>query len=215
MGSPLNPNDLAHILEESVEADITDEFTRLYYSKQPWMETRWRGVRVLKNPCDLWTYQELIHKVRPRIIIETGTCYGGSALFFADMMNQYGPGHVVTVDVEYRNPPDDPRITCLGGSSTDDKVATWINDYVAANPGPVMVTLDSDHSEVHVIEEMILYGDLVTPGSYMVVEDTNTDGPRIALNKYLLRADHSFEQDPECERHLLTFNPGGWLRKAG
>jgi cephalosporin hydroxylase len=195
--------------------ETVDAFMRLYYGQEPWKETRWRGVRTLKNPCDLWTYQEIIFEVRPRIIIETGTAYGGSALFFADMMNQYAPGHVITIDVEYRNPPDDPRITCLGGSSTDDEVFNWVDDYVEEHEGPVLVSLDSDHSKGHVLVEMTNYGPLVTPGSYMVVEDTNTDGPREAVDIHLKHGGQRWTPDAERERHLLTFNPGGWLKRTG
>lgn len=213
----MNPADLPVLLQGRTEADIIDGFSGLYYSKEPWKETRWRGVRVLKNPCDLWTYQELIHKVRPRIIIETGTCYGGSALFFADMMSQYGPGQVITIDVEYRQPPDDPRITCLGASSTDDEAVHWVRRYVDEHPGPVMVSLDSDHSAGHVLTEMCSYGPLVTPGSYMVVEDTNADGPRHAVETFFTTYydKESWRADPKCEKHLLTFNRGGWLEKVG
>ena len=86
-----------------------------------------------------------------------------------------------------------------------------------------MVILDSDHTCEHVLSELRLYSDLVTPGSYLVVEDTNVNGhpvdpsfepgPHEAVE--LLLPDHpDFTPDTECEKFFLTFNPGGYLLRA-
>jgi cephalosporin hydroxylase len=84
-----------------------------------------------------------------------------------------------------------------------------------------MVILDSDHTEPHVRRELELYSPLVTPGSYLVVEDTNVNGhpvfpdfgpgPMEAVVDFLASTD-DFEVDPDMERHLMSFNPNGWLR---
>jgi cephalosporin hydroxylase len=88
----------------------------------------------------------------------------------------------------------------------------------------VLVILDSDHSRDHVLEEMRMYADLVTPDSYLIVEDTNVNGhpvfpefgpgPMEAVDAFLAeRSD--FIIDRSREKLLMTFNPGGYLKKAG
>jgi cephalosporin hydroxylase len=94
----------------------------------------------------------------------------------------------------------------------------------AAGAGRVLVVLDSDHSRDHVLAELRAYAPLVTPGSYLVVEDTNVNGhpvyeafgpgPMEAVQDFLKERD-DFEVDRSREKFLLTFNPGGWLRKLG
>jgi cephalosporin hydroxylase len=85
-----------------------------------------------------------------------------------------------------------------------------------------MVFLDSDHTREHVLAELRSYADFVTPGSYLVVEDTNLndhpvvagfgDGPMEAVEDFLAERD-DFVSDPDAEKFLLTFNPGGYLRR--
>ncbi len=86
-----------------------------------------------------------------------------------------------------------------------------------------MVILDSDHSRDHVAKELELYADLVTPDSYLVVEDTNVNGhpvnrthgpgPMEALDRFLASR-NDFYRDRNRERYLMTFNPKGFLRRA-
>jgi len=87
-----------------------------------------------------------------------------------------------------------------------------------------MVVLDSDHHRDHVLAELRTYSALVTPGSYLIVEDTNINGhpvlmrsgagPQEAVEAFL--ADRApFERDRSREKFFLTFNQGGWLRRLG
>ena len=94
------------------EERVAREFHRLYHDK--WYEstilqTRWKGVRLLKCPLDLWVVQEIVHETKPDVIIETGTWRGGSAYYFASLFDIFGKGRVLTVDIgpiETRgNPP--------------------------------------------------------------------------------------------------------------
>lgn len=210
----------------SQEAAIIDQFHQLYFDgrayNMTWRNTSWMGHAVLKCPLDLWQYQEIVHDIRPDLIVETGTAYGGSALFLAHALDLVGNGQVITVDIEPRTGrPGHDRITYIAGSSTDRQVVQPVIDAAAAAK-TVMVILDSDHRRDHVLEEMRSLGDLVTPGSFLIVEDTNLNGhpvepqygpgPMEAVNAFLLERD-DFEVDPRWEKFFLSFNPRGFLRR--
>ena len=198
--------------------DVITEFNRLYLDiKHPWTETSWLGQQIAKNPMDCWMYQEILTRTKPDILIETGSCIGGSAYFFASIMELIDHGHVVTIDKDhYPNQPKHHRITYLHGDSVDGDSILEINDWVA-NGQRAMVVLDSDHTERHVLKELDSYANLVAPGCYCVVEDTRADddvnGAGRAVASYLASHPGQFDVDRECERHLLTFNPGGWLKR--
>lgn len=207
---------------------VIQAFHLVYYQlgatrQGTWQQTFWMGVRTEKCPLDMWIYQELLHAIRPQFILETGTRHGGSALFFCQMCDLLGlQTEVVTVDVNKpANPPQHPRLTYLTASSTDPAVVAEVRRR-AQGKSPVMIVLDSDHSRDHVLAEMRAYHDLVTPGSYMIVEDTNANGhpvwpefgpgPMEAIDAFA-KENTDFQIDPRCEKFLLTFNPRGFLRK--
>ena len=209
---------------EQAAAEIVDAFHRRYYdaASTTWKQTFWLGQTVLKCPLDLWTYQEIVFETRPDLIVETGTYLGGSALYLASLCDLLGHGKVVTVDVSA--PPGRPRhrrITYVVGSSVADDVVDRVRRR-ARRAKRTMVILDSDHSHDHVLRELELYGPLVTPGCYLVVEDTNVNGhpvwpgfgpgPMEAVTEFLSGTD-AFEVDHSREKLMLTFNPSGYLRR--
>jgi cephalosporin hydroxylase len=208
------------------ERRIVRSFHRLFYesSLRTWSNTRWLGVGAQKCPFDLWVYQELLHELRPAVIVECGTADGGSALFLASICDLLDEGEIVSVDIR-ENPqlPAHDRITYLTGSSTAPDIAEAVRQRVNGR-SPILVLLDSNHERDHVLEEMRLYGPLVTPGSYLVVEDSNINGhpvlpefgpgPAEAIDAFLAESDE-FEIDESREKYFLTFNPRGYLRKTG
>jgi cephalosporin hydroxylase len=113
--------------------------------------------------------------VRPDLIVETGTADGGSALFFAGICELLGSGRVMTIDTVDKDRPAHGRVPYVTGSSTNRAVIKQIST-AAANVGRVMVVLDSDHSADRVHAEFQTYAPLVTPGSYLIVEDTTING---------------------------------------
>lgn len=205
--------------------ELIDRFHRLYYdaaqSGGTWYNTYWMGVSTQKCPLDLWVYQEILFKVRPGLIVECGTYAGGSALYLAQLCDLLGRGQVVTIDVEDRARASHPRLSQVIGSSVDPRVVDHVRE-LAADPGPVLVILDSDHRAGHVLEELRSYAPLVTPGSYLIVEDTNLNGhpvqpgfgpgPMEAVQAFL-RENPDFAPDGSREKLLLTFNPSGYLRR--
>src|SRR5438309_6940589 len=99
--------------------DIVGRFHILYYDLAPqtWKETYWLGEPVRKLPLDLWLYQELVHDLRPDLIIETGTLRGGSAVYLGTLCDLVGNGRVVSIDIAPEAQPPHPRVTYLVGSS--------------------------------------------------------------------------------------------------
>jgi cephalosporin hydroxylase len=197
-------------------------FHRLYYHSAVFKDTFWLGTQVLKCPLDLWIYQEIIHELRPDIIVECGTYQGGSALFLASLCDLVNHGLVLTMDTkEMANRPQHPRIEYLHGSSIDAATVQVVGNRVASKD-TVMVILDSDHEKEHVLMELSIYHQFVTPGSYLIVEDTNINGhpvlpksgpgPMEAVREFL-RTNAHFAVDKTKEKFLLTFNPSGYLRR--
>jgi len=206
------------------ERAVIDAFHRLYYDapETTWKQTAWLGRPVRKCPLDLWAYQEILAETTPDLIVETGTYVGGSAHFLAVMCDLVGRGSIVTIDVDkHGGRPRHRRITYIHGSSVDDGVAERVRRR-ARRARRVMVVLDSDHSREHVLRELELYAPLVTPGCYLVVEDTNVNGhpvspgfgpgPMEAVGEFLRTTD-DFEVDRGREKFMLTFNPSGYLRR--
>jgi len=214
-------------ISEKTERSIVEKFHRLYFDSSAfnmtWRNTQWMGHRILKCPLDLWLYQEVLHALRPAVVIETGTAFGGSAHFMASMMDILGHGQIITIDIEHHEGrPQHPRITYLTGSSVAPDMVAHVRSLVGS-AGPVMVLLDSDHTRDHVLAELEAYAPFVTPGSYLVVEDTNLNGhpvfddygpgPMEALEAFLGRHPE-FAHDPAMDKFLLTFNPKGFLKRA-
>ena len=212
----------------SEERRVVDQFHDLYYGLgQRGRHTNhvsWLGYSSLKCPLDLWIYQELICRLRPEFIIETGTASGGSALFLASMCDLIDHGQVITIDVDAREGqrrPVHPRITYMVGSSVDQAVIARVQEALGGNHAGLVI-LDSDHHRDHVLAEMRAFAPLVPLGGYLVVEDTNINGhpvypdfgpgPMEAVRLFLAEAD-AFEVDSSCERFILTMNPSGFLRR--
>ena len=213
-------------ISRSDEAAIVSEFHRLYYDARlfnmTWRNTWFMGHAVQKCPLDMWLYQEIVHAVRPDLILEAGTAFGGSALYLASLCELEKTGRVVTIDIqERRGRPIHPRVEYISGSSVAADVVARVQ-AAAVGVSTVMVILDSDHSRDHVLKELEAYGPLVTKGSYLIVEDTNLNGhpvvpehgpgPMEAVAAFL--AEHpEFTHDPAMDKFLLTFNPRGYLKR--
>ena len=192
------------------------------YLSDAWTEATWLGAQALKNPLDLWVYQEILFETQPELIVETGTYRGGSAAFLASMCDLLGHGEIVSIDIEQvrEDYPNHPRITYLGGrSSTDPDVVAEVRERAAGKR--TLVILDSDHSQRHVEAELDAYAPLVPVGGYLIVEDSNIGqirkdllpGPLEAIERFTAMTDE-FEIDRSREKFLITFNPSGYLRRV-
>ena len=208
--------------------ECIDAFQKLAFSPEnrgaSWGASTYFGLPLLKWPCDLHLYQELVFTLKPQLIIETGTYRGASALFFAHLLDQIGWGKVITIDAELTTPdyPRHPRICYLGGKSSVDSVIAEEVNRLLPDYGQVLVVLDSDHSKAHVLKELNMYQDFVTPGSYMVVEDINLgtelfrpeDGPgaQAALDLWLPKHPEFRLDQQKANKYLFSTN--AWLRRV-
>lgn len=210
--------------------EIADRFHDAYYRDggRTWSRNTWMGYPIQQCPMDLLLYQQLVHRLRPGFVLQTGVANGGSLLFFAQMLDLIGAAAevpVVGIDVKLTDKARTlahPRIRMIEGSSTDEGVAAEARRNLPAGGG--LVILDSDHSEAHVLAEMRAYADLVPVAGYLVVEDTNVNGhptfpehgpgPLEAVLAFLAE-DARFEPDDELWRQtLFSFHQRGWLRRV-
>jgi cephalosporin hydroxylase len=207
-----------------------NELMKLFHEVPVWSHRWFENVPIEKNPLDLWMMQQIIYETRPDFVVETGTFKGGSALYWAYTLNGMGleNSRVFTVDIQdltgtaATNPLWKKYVTLLKGSSTSPEVVKEIAGRVKGHT--VLVTLDSLHTAEHVLAEMKAYAPMVTRGSYLVVEDTHMDGvptdpnfgpgPLSAVLQFMKEGGgKDFEQDFSREAFVMTFNPGGWLKR--
>lgn len=204
-----------------------DSFHQLYYHSLGWDNYRYLGYQIKQCPFDLQLYQELVYRVRPGFILQTGVGGGGSILYFATLLDLIGsdPGAIVIgIDITLlaeAKTLTHPRIRLLEGNSTDP--GTVRAAAALASGGQGLVSLDSDHAAGHVLEELRLYHGFVGVGSYLVVEDTNVNGHPVFPNfgpgpheaaQAFLQQDPRFVLDHELwQRNLFSFHQ--WLRRVG
>lgn len=197
-------------------------------------EPTWLGRPIIQFPTDIVMIQELLWKVRPDVVIETGVAHGGSLVLSASILELIGKGKVIGVDIEIRPQnraaieahPLKHRIELIEGSSVADDTLRKVRESVAGVQG-VMVFLDSNHAQAHVLKELELYAPLVTPGSYLVAHDGaqawvwdiprgkpewKDDHPLNAIHQFV--ATHpEFRIDPHWTRLGITSSPDGFLQR--
>lgn len=196
---------------------------------------KWLGRPIIQYPQDIVVMQEIIWKVKPDLIIETGIAHGGSLIFSSSILNLIGKGEILGIDIDIRKHNRIEiekhsmynRIKMIQGSSIDSKTIDKVHKF-AKDKKSVMVILDSNHAHQHVLQEMKSYSPLVTKGSYLVVFDTiidempekffrnrpwrKGDNPKSAVREFL-KTNKRFKIDKEIENKLLiTAAPSGYLK---
>lgn len=196
----------------------------------------WLGIPIIQYPQDIVAMQELVWKLKPDLIIETGVARGGSIIFYSSLLELMGKGEVLGIDIDIRSHnrkaieshPMFKRISLIEGSSISEETLAKVKKTVVGKE-VIMVLLDSNHTHEHVIEELKLYSSFVTKGSYLVVFDTVIDdlpdnlvsnrswgkgnSPKSAVHEFL--RDHSeFVIDKSIQNKLLlTVAPDGYLKR--
>jgi cephalosporin hydroxylase len=201
----------------------------------------WLGRPIIQLPEDMVRVQEVIYRIRPDVIIETGVAHGGSLVFYASLCKVMGKGRVIGVDVEIR--PHNRTaieahelasyITLIEGNSIDPDVVARVKSFVRPGEG-VLVILDSCHTKEHVLNELEAYHGLVSRGSYIIATDGNMkdlsdvphgdatwawSNPFAAAAQFAgLHPEFVIEQPPwPFNESQLTQNvthwPGAWLKR--
>ena len=138
----------------------------------------WMGRPIIQLPEDMIRIQEVIYRIKPDVIVETGVAHGGSLIFYASLCKAMERGRVIGIDIEIRKHNRaaieahemKSLITLIEGSSIDPATVDQVKALI--KPGEtVLVLLDSNHTKAHVEAELEAYGPLVTPGSYIVATD--------------------------------------------
>ena len=203
----------------------------------------WLGRPIIQYPQDLIAMQELIWRVQPTLLVETGIAHGGSLIFYASMLELVaacgGPANarVLGVDIDIRPHnraaieahPMARRITMIQGSSIDPEIVSRVHGDARGHER-VLVCLDSNHTHDHVLAELMAYAPLTTVGSYCVVFDTIIedvpsgtytdrpwgpgDNPKTAVREFL-STHPEFEVDETIDHKLLiSVAPGGYLKRV-
>ena len=220
---------------------ISRQWVRVGWNQKYQYTFSWMGRPVIQLPEDMVRMQEVIYRLQPDIIIETGVAHGGSLIFYASLCRAMDKGRVVGVDIEIR--PHNRLaieshalaglVTLIEGSSTAPEVVQQVGRLI--EPGEtVLVILDSSHTYAHVAAELQAYAALVTPGSYIVATDGimldladvprghsgwTSDNPSAAAQDFARRHPEFAIEQPawpfsESElTHNITHWPHAWLKR--
>lgn len=224
-------------------AHVARQYVRVGWNQKHSYTFTWFGRPVIQLPEDMLRIQEVIHQVRPTLIVETGVAHGGSLIYYASLFEAMGRGRVVGVDIEIRPHnrtaieahPLFSRIDLIEGGATEPAIVDAVRAHVTGEER-VMVILDSNHSYDHVAAELALYADFVTPGSYIVATDGimrdvadvpkgepgwRTDNPANAAEDFAATRDDFELAQPDWafnESGLtgnITYWPSAYLRRKG
>lgn len=202
--------------------ELNNSFVEAYWHSLGWKEQTWLGQPVTNAPTDLVTYQELVTSIRPDHIVVTSRADTGTAHFFASVCDLLGHGQVIAVGPIGQKLGDHPRVTHVSGNPADDDTIAAVLAEVGDNANAIVV-LGSANPAPKLQAEFEAYSPLVKPGSYVIFENTIYNGRPVwpgygpaatdAIRR-LLGQHGDFMQDSDIERHGLTFNPGGFLRRS-
>jgi len=194
------------------------------------LRTKYRGIPFYKSPLDIGLYINLLQKFEPKTVIEIGTKFGGSALWFADLLTNYQieNARVVSIDIEPIAEVEDDRILFMKGDAKHlDKVLT--QELLGELEHPFLVIEDSSHYYPETYAVLEFFGKNADPCDYVVVEDGIVSllsnpayrqfdgGPNRAVADFLTNNPGVYEIDTaQCDYYgyNMTYSLNGWLQRV-
>lgn len=202
----------------------------------------WLGRPLIQLPEDVIRMQEVIYRIKPDVIIETGVAHGGSLILYASLCKAIGKGRVVGVDIEIRKHNREAiemhelssYITLIEGNSIAPEIVAQVAGQIQPQE-TVLVILDSNHTKDHVASELEAYANLVTPGSYIVATDGSmeflndvprgvptwsTDNPAAAAREFAAQNSEFILEQPLWPFNESGLNknishwPSAWLQRS-
>jgi len=224
----------------------TKEWKRSLAGRHYTYHFEWLGRPIIQYPQDIVQYQEIVWQTKPDLIIETGIAHGGSLMLSASMLALLDLSippptikkrMVLGIDIDIRKHNKEAiethflsdRIKMIEGSSVDDNIAKQVKEY-AKDFKSIMLSLDSNHTHDHVLQELNLYAPLVTKGNYCIVFDTSIEdapensfpnrpwgkgnNPKTAVWEFLKTHDEFVIDKDIPNKLLITVAPDGYLRRV-
>lgn len=220
---------------------LSRQWVRVGWNQKYVYTFSWMGRPIIQLPEDMIRMQEVIFRLKPDLIVETGVAHGGSLVFYASLCKLLGKGRVIGVDVEIRTHNRRaleahelfPYISLIEGDSTAPEVVAQVRSHVKEGD-TVLVILDSNHTKEHVRKELEAYHTMVSRGSYIVatdgvmhdLHDVPRGSPDWTWNNPTAAAEEFARSYPEfviesprwafCESELtenVTHWPAAWLRR--
>ncbi len=199
--------------------------------------TLWNGEPCLQYPDDLINFQEIFHYSRPDFIIEIGVAWGGTSLFFMDLLKKYNSKGYIGIDIFIpkdlkirlmKKKPKNLFFKLINGDSTSVETLKIISKVVGNKK--CMIIIDAHHTEDAVLKELNLYKKFIKKGQYLICCDTilnyigNTPGvirpwsknnnPLTALEKFI-KQNKNFKIDKfYSNKPLISCNYNGVLTKT-
>jgi cephalosporin hydroxylase len=198
---------------------ISELWVKLGWNKKYSYTFTWLGRPIIQIPEDILRFQEIIYRLKPNKIVETGIAHGGTAVLFASILNQINnKGKVLAIDIRIKkknleaikNHSLSKYIKLFEGSSIDYNIFKKVKQSIRPKD-KVFVFLDSNHTYEHVYNELILYSKIVSKNSFIVVcdgimslvsgtprgkKDWITDNPLKAIKKFLENNDNFIQKEP-------------------
>lgn len=194
-------------------------------------KTQWLGVNVRQPPQDMLAIQELVFRLRPKLVVETGTGTGGFAFFIASLfhlMDDMDDARIVTIDERQKELnhlkkcPGRPK-TGIGSLARNKLWKHYVREVVSDSvsvtsqaivkeelgmraPGShVLISLDANHMKSVVWKEIMAYASLVTVGSYLIVQDVILSFARYPWDGPLGAAEELVNANETVRRRVGTF----------
>ena len=222
---------------DSKMSDLNKEWFELSFEHRYPYNFSWLGLPIIQYPQDIIAIQEIVWKVQPKTIIETGVARGGSLIFYSSLIKLIGNGgKVIGIDIDIRKHNRKriekhrlfESIELIEGSSIESQTVKKVDESIDKS-SPVLVVLDSNHTHDHVLSELHLYKDFVTKDSYIIVLDTHCEtlpqhllanrpwgkgnSPMTAVMEFI-KTNKGFKIDSEIHEKLgVTGAPSGYIKK--